>query len=186
MSIQSIVRRIIDTLEQLNIPYMLVGAFSSNAYGITRNTADADFVVQLDDASLAKIIESLGPEFRLIPQMSFETITATMRHVIEVPSENFKIELFLLNDDPHDQFRFQRRRKVDVVGAPAYLPSAEDVIITKLRWSRHGNRQKDLIDARDVIAVSGTQLDWPYIEQWCDQHGTRKLLDDLRRSINLS
>ena len=72
---------------------------------------------------------------------------------------------------------------MEVLGASGYLPSPEDVVITKLRWSRHGQRQKDLGDARDVIAVSGPQLDWRYVERWCDVHETRKLLDDLRRSI---
>lgn len=36
---------VIDALEELRIPYMLVGAFSSNAYSIARSTKDADFVV---------------------------------------------------------------------------------------------------------------------------------------------
>jgi hypothetical protein len=186
MTTQQIVREVIDTLEGLQIPYMLVGSLSSNFYGIARNTNDADFVVQLDEPSLTQLINRLGPNFRLVGQMSFETITATMRHVLESPSKNFKIELFLLSNDPHDQSRFNRRRKVEALGGAVFVPSPEDVLITKLRWSRQGNRRKDLDDARDVIAVSGPQLDWPYVEQWCNQHGTRKLLDDLHRSINLS
>jgi hypothetical protein len=174
---------VVDALEQLGVPYMLVGSFSSNAYGVARNTQDADFVVQLDRIGISQLAAKLWPDFQLDPQTSFETITATTRHVLNVPAEDFKVELFLLSDDPHDRARFERRRRMEVLGGPAYLPSPEDVVITKLRWSRHGNRQKELSDARDVIAVSGPQLDWAYIERWCDEHGTRKLLDDLRRSI---
>jgi hypothetical protein len=183
MTTQQIVQRVVDALEQLGVPYMLVGSFSSNAYGVARNTQDADFVVQLDRIGISQLAAQLGPEFQLDAQASFETITATTRHVLEVPAEDFKVELFLLSDDPHDRARFERRRRLEVFGGPAYLPSPEDVVITKLRWSRHGNRQKDLSDARDVIAVSGAQMDWAYVERWCDVHGTRKLLDDLRRSI---
>ena len=183
MTTREIVRRVVDALEQLGVPYMLVGSFSSNAYGVARNTQDADFVVQLDRITVSQLAAKLWPDFQLDPQTSFETITATTRHVLNVPAEDFKVELFLLSDDPHDRARFERRRRMEVLGGPAYLPSPEDVVITKLRWSRHGNRQKDLSDARDVIAVSGPQLDWAYIERWCDEHGTRKLLDDLRRSI---
>ncbi|MGA2443603.1 MAG: hypothetical protein ABSH08_21835 [Tepidisphaeraceae bacterium] len=183
MTTQQITRQVIDALEELGIPYLLVGSFSSNAYGVARNTHDADFVVQLGAIPISNLVAKLGADFQLIPQMSFETITATTRHVLEVPAEDFKVELFLLSNDPHDRARFERRRRLEVLGGPAYLPSPEDVVITKLRWSRHGNRQKDLSDARDVIAVSGPQLDWAYVERWCDEHGTRKLLDDLRRSI---
>jgi hypothetical protein len=184
MTTQQIVRRVVDCLEELGVPYMLVGSFSSNAYGVARNTNDADFVVQLNSISINQIASKLGPDFQLVPQLSFETITATTRYVLEAPADSFKIELFLLSNDPHDLSRFGRRQRVEMLGAPAYLPSPEDVVITKLRWSRHGQRQKDLSDARDVIAVSGPQLDWKYIEEWCDTHQTRQLLNDLRRSIS--
>ena len=56
---------VIKTLETLDIPYMLVGALSSNAYGIPRATKDADFVVQLAAGDLGKLTEQLGGEFLL-------------------------------------------------------------------------------------------------------------------------
>ncbi len=59
------------------------------------------------------------------------------------------------------------------------MPTAEDVIITKLRWAR----SKDRDDVRDVIAVQGDAIDWPYVHAWADQHGTRGLLDEIRASI---
>ena len=79
------------------------------------------------------------------------------------------MELFLLSQDPHDQSRFHRRRAVPLFGRHFWLPSPEDVIITKLRWARG----KDKDDARDVMAVQRDKLDWPYIE-------------DLRRCIRFS
>ena len=38
-------------------------------------------------------------------------------------------------------------------------------------------------DVRNVLTVQGDTLDWDYIHRWCDEHGTRELLDRLRRSI---
>ena len=26
-------------------------------------------------------------------------------------------------------------------------------------------------------------IDWPYIEGWCDKHGTRPLLERIRRTV---
>jgi hypothetical protein len=115
--------------------------------------------------------------------MSFETVTATGRYVIELRDHPLKIELFLLSDDPHDQERFARRRQRPLLGHPVFVPSAEDVIITKLRWSQQGRRHKDVDDVRNVLAVQGEYLDWPYIHRWCDQHGTRALLDEICRSL---
>jgi hypothetical protein len=45
-------------------------------------------------------------------------------------------------------------------------------------------REKDTADVRDVIAVQGDEaLDWEYIHGWCDVHGTRGLLEQIRDSI---
>ena len=65
-----------------------------------------------------------------------------------------------------------------------WLPSAEDVIVTKLRWAERAKRGKDYEDVRDVIAVQGdAALDWDYIHRWAAEHGTRTLLDQIRASI---
>jgi hypothetical protein len=57
------------------------------------------------------------------------------------------------------------------------------VVITKLRWAVQGQRGKDRDDVRDVLAVQGDRIDWAYVYAWCAQHGTRALLDEIRRSI---
>jgi len=105
----AIVVRFIEAFEQLGIPYLLVGSYSSNFYGRPRSTQDADFVVQISGDPIALLSKVLGSDFRIDPQMSFETITSTMRYVAENRASAFKVELFLLSDDEHDQMRFGRR-----------------------------------------------------------------------------
>ena len=58
------------------------------------------------------------------------------------PTDPFSIELFLLSDDAHDQERFARRRREQIARPRRLLPTVEDVIITKLRWS-HAGRQTE-------------------------------------------
>jgi hypothetical protein len=55
--------------------------------------------------------------------------------------------------------------------------------VTKLQWAFLANRPKDREDARDVIAVQSDRIDWDYVHHWCEQHGTRALLDEIRDSI---
>ena len=43
---------VIDALDALQIPYMVVGSFSTNFYGIPRATQDADIVVQLEPGAI--------------------------------------------------------------------------------------------------------------------------------------
>jgi hypothetical protein len=62
-----------------------------------------------------------------------------------------------------------------------YLPTAEDVIIQKLRWSRGAKRSKDFADVVAVLQVQGpARLDWAYIEEWCAKHQTLDLLAEAK------
>jgi len=60
-------------------------------------------------------------------------------------------------------------------GQPAYIPTAEDVVVMKVRW----HRAYDLEDAKAVVSAMANRLDWPYMQRWCDAHGTRAILDEL-------
>ncbi len=173
-------------LQRAGIPFMLVGSYSSNFYGIPRSTKDADVVVQLGGRDLERLADALPAGIEMDAQMSFETVTGTLRHILLVPGTAFKIELFLLSDDEHDQTRFARRREEEPwPGFVTSLPSPEDVIIQKLRWSKRGKRSKDFDDAVGVLAVQGQALDFPYLETWCARHGTTALLTEAREAARL-
>jgi hypothetical protein len=73
---------VIRVLQTHEIPYMLVGAFSSNAYGYPRATKDADIVIEYEEGVLRKICESLGNDFKLDPQTGFEIMTGSIRNII--------------------------------------------------------------------------------------------------------
>lgn len=181
MDANAVVVAVIRSLNAANIPFMLVGSLSSNAYGIERATKDADLVLQLGSMALSKIFSNLPAGFVLQSQIGLETITSTTRYRIDYTPLPFSIELFELSNDPHDQLRFANRRPTTFRGEPAFLPRPEDVVITKIRWfSIDPSRTKDIEDVRNVLAVQKpAKLDLPYIRQWTYQHGTRELFEKL-------
>lgn len=183
MDIQTAVVTMVDALSAEQIPYMLVGSFSTSYWGIPRSTKDGDFVIAAGSQPVKQLRERLGPSFRFDPQRSFESVSATMRRIVTVAETDIKIELFDLSQQPHDQERFARRVKAQWLGREVVIPTAEDVIVTKLYWALNAARGKDRDDARDVIAVQGDWLDFDYIYRWADEHGTRGLLDEIRQSI---
>lgn len=174
---------VIDALGDLAVPYMVVGSLATNLYGIPRSSQDADFVIYLESISLQDLAQRLGPALPIDPQPTFESVTGTICHHIRLPDPPFHIELFRLSEDPHDQARFQRRRQVHIGDRETFAPTAEDVLITKLRWALHAQRTKDSDDIRSVLSVQQGNLDWNYIHSWCDQHGTRELLDQIRQEL---
>ena len=173
--------KLIKAFDQAEVPYMIVGSYSSNFYGIPRSTKDADLVVHLPSSEWAKLPAMLPEGIELEDQMSFEMVTSTRRELLRVRDSLFQIELFRLSDDVHDQSRFARRQKVEIFpGTHVFLPSAEDVIVQKMRWSLGAKRPKDFADTVAVMQVQGQALDWPYIEKWCAEHGTLEVLAEAK------
>ena len=169
--------KLIVAFDLAEIPYMIVGSYSSNFYGIPRSTKDADLVVHLPSAEWAKLPHILPDGIEIEDQMSFEMVTSTRRELLRVKDSLFQIELFRLSDDPHDRSRFERRRRVEIFpNLEVFLPTAEDVVVQKLRWSAAAKRSKDFDDVVAVMKVQGRKLDWPYIENWCAEHGTLEVL----------
>ena len=173
------VSAILDILNEQNIPYTLVGSLSSNTYGESRSTKDADFVIQLDPDKRKALFSAFPPEFDIEDQVRFETITGHTRQFISIPSIPFEIELFDLSDEPFDQSRFERKIKTIMSGRTVWLPTPEDVVVQKLRWAKLGSRPKDLLDAQGIVRLRSETLDWDYIKNWCKQLSIEDKVDDL-------
>jgi len=180
VSIYDVAFAVVRALDELQIDYLLVGGIATMYHGFARTTDDVDFVIALESQRrLGELVQRLGPEYVLAPQTTFEVHTSNIYRTIEVVDSPIKIDIFFIADDPFDREQFARRCKLQLLEHPVYLPTAEDVIVTKLRWQR----PKDLVDATFIMGVKFDELDWDYISGWCERHGTRPLLDELRGKI---
>jgi len=175
-----IATQVVAALARTQMPHMVVGSFARNFHAFARATQDADIVLVADRAGLDRLLAELGPDFSLEAQGTFETNTGTFRQTLVHRETEFKTELFLLSNDPFDQERFRRKLAFTFNGHPSFVLTAEDVILSKLRWAR----PKDMEDIRDVMAVKGVEtLDWNHLHQWSTIHGTRARLDEIRARI---
>ena len=179
MRLEELACLVIETADKVGVDFMAVGAIAAGAYGIPRSTRDVDLLVSVAiPGNVERLIDALSPEIEFDPQIVFDTATWGRRHVGQckgVPP--LKVELFETFDDPFVNSEFARRREVFIpmLKRSTWLPTAEDVVVQKLRWGR----SKDLDDARDVLAVQGPEtLDMDYIRGWCQQHGTIERLQN--------
>ncbi|MFO0827027.1 MAG: hypothetical protein U0572_02670 [Phycisphaerales bacterium] len=182
---QECIESTLKALNALRIAHMITGSLASNVYGLPRMSKDADIVVSIEHRQLADLAASVRPALRLDAQQAFEGVTGTTRWSLVADGGAFEVELFELGDDAHDRARFARRRPIELYGIPTFIPTAEDVVVQKLRWAARGKRDKDIDDALNVLFVSGDALDWPYVRDWCDAHGSRELLESLRQRAGL-
>ena len=174
---------VIDALELAGLRYLIVGSLSSNFHGVPRATQDADFVVDVAAGDISRLAEALPATLVLESQAGFETVTGSLRYVIAAAGNPFICELFVHSDDPHDVERMRRRLRVSIIGRQTFVATAEDAIVTKLRWAALARRGKDVEDVRNIIAVRGDELDWGYVRQWTAAHGSITLLEEIRQSI---
>lgn len=184
MTIEQLALRVVQACETAGVEHMVTGAFAFNFYGIPRSTKDFDVVVDVRGRqAIAQIIRLLDDIVEFGDQLQFDTRTWGRRHIGRAKhGPIFQVELFELFDDPFvtEQFRRRLQLRSTQLGYTTWLPTAEDVIVQKIRWGR----SKDLDDARDVLAVQDpSTLDMAYVRQWCDTHGTAARLDDILFSL---
>jgi hypothetical protein len=89
MKSEEIVSSVLDGLDSVKIPYVLVGSFASNTYGVSRSTHDADIVVQTRPGQISELTKALGPAFELETQMQFETVTGTQKTLLRERESGF-------------------------------------------------------------------------------------------------
>jgi hypothetical protein len=184
MTIEEIALSVIKACETVGVDHMVTGAFAYNYYGIPRSTKDFDVVVDVRGGrAVSEIIKLLEDVIDFGNQVQFDTLTWGRRHIGRAKQGPvFQVELFELFEDAFviEQFRRRRQLRSAQLQHATWLPTAEDVIVQKIRWGR----SKDLDDARDILAVQGPEtLDIPYIENWCSTHGTSARLGEIIASL---
>ena len=186
------------TMERLEVPYVVIGAFAGVSYGITRVTADVDIVVDLDETHILALAEAyLPPRFYADPEQMRESIRLGVIFNIIDTTEGRKVDLIPLTMKPGYDWALQNRIRRDVPlpgegSFRAWFARPEDVIVGKLMAWREGRSFKHEQDIRDMlIAVRlGDDLeltemfDVNNVNQWIPQLGpdVQQLWERIKRS----
>jgi len=171
---QEFFRRVLETLEQFQIPYMVVGSVGAMLHGRPRLTNDVDVVVELERAKIAGIITSFPlPEFYVPPAQVIHTELDRRGSFNIIHAETgSKVDLIIRKDTPHGREEFLRRRREPFApGFDCMSARPEDVIIGKLRYYKQGGSEKHLQDISGMLEVSGDQIDMDYLRNWALETG---------------
>ena len=175
---------LVDCLHRLNqtgVTYYLTGSMASNYWGIPRTTHDLDFVVQLPISAVPLIVQEFSGDFYIEE--------AAMRAAYQPPHQfnaidtrsALKVDFWLSKPEAFNREMLQRRVKVTLFGEPAWIATAEDVILHKLIWNRISPSERQLGDAAGVVAVQADDLDKNYLRHWAQE---LKLTDELERLLS--
>ncbi len=166
---QQAVKNIIGILDEVNVPYMIVGSYAASIHGLSRATHDLDLVVALAFDSLPALLERLGDEFYWDTDAAMRAIqNAEMFNAIHLAS-GLKVDFWVLADNDFANTQFERRRQVDFDGALCWVASAEDTILSKMMWYNMSHSERQLSDIKAIIPVCADKLDIEYILCWAQK-----------------
>jgi hypothetical protein len=158
-----------DCLRRLNrtgVIYYLTGSMASNYWGIPRSTHDVDFVVQLPVASVPVIVREFSDHFYIEEKAVHAAFEPPHQFNAIDTRSALKVDFWLAKSDPFDQEMLSRRQQITLFGEPAWISTAEDVILHKLFWNQISPSDRQLGDAAGVLAVQAEALDKTYLNQW--------------------
>lgn len=139
-------------------------------------TRDIDLVVTFELAKVNQFIDALGADFHA----DAVAITAALRdgrpwniiHVFSVA----KIDLIPRKDTAYRRTEFERRRRVELARVPLWIVSIEDLILSKLEWSRESRSEQQRHDVAQLLEAPHDQA---YLNEWSTRLGLDGLLKEV-------
>ncbi|HEY3761620.1 MAG TPA: hypothetical protein VGN23_07725 [Verrucomicrobiae bacterium] len=175
---------LVDCLRRLNrtgVTYYLTGSMASNYWGIPRTTHDLDFVIQLPTSAVSRIVQEFSGDF-YIDEAAVRSANQPPYQFNAIDTRSaLKVDFWLPKPEPFDREMLRRRIQVTIFGEPAWIATAEDVILHKLVWNQMTPSDRQLGDAAGVVAVQAESLDKNYLKQWARE---LNLTRDLERVLN--
>ncbi len=176
-----ITQLIAKVFDRLQIPYLIGGSLASSLHGIPRATQDVDMIAGLKSQHVTTLVKALETAFYIDPNMIHEAIQhGSSFNVIHLDSM-FKIDIFVLQDDPSSRAEMSRRELYkfsDESEQGLFLATAEDIIIRKLYWFQlgGGSSERQWNDVLGVLQVQKDKLDYSYLQQGARKMGVETLL----------
>jgi hypothetical protein len=172
--------QILDTLEEVGIPSMIVGSFASGFHGEFRATQDADIVIDPTPEQLRAFLARVRDDFYVSAEAAAEALARRTQFNLVHFETAWKIDLIVRKERPFSRMEFERRQEGSVGDHSAAINSPEDVILSKLEWAKISRSERQVRDAAGVVAAWGDALDWDYLDRWAEELSVSDLLAQLR------
>jgi hypothetical protein len=144
-------------LEELEIPYVVIGGFAATMYGTTRATFDIDIVVNMDEGDMQRLASAYpSPRYYADPgQMQKATQMGDSFNIID-STLGAKADLFPLTMDLRYEPAFinRVRQTIDIPERGAvkvWAARPEDVIIGKLMAWEEGRSDRHTSDIYEMM-----------------------------------
>jgi hypothetical protein len=173
-----VLRIVGERLTTLQLPYMLSGSLALAFYATPRMTRDIDLVVAIAVTEVAALVRTFEHDFHIDAEEAYAAVAGQRMFNLMHLASGIKVDLIVRKDEPYRRTEFDRRRRIRIGDFDAWLVSREDLILSKLVWSKASRSE---LQRRDVIALlDSPDLDRGYLEHWARELGVWAELEQQR------
>lgn len=172
MSLSSLLKTVVEALEECGIPFMLTGSIAGAYYALPRATQDADLVVDPSADQLDSLVQLLRNRGLYVSETAAaEALRERGQFNAIDPKMGWKIDLIIRKDRSFSVLEFSRRLPGTVEGVEVALTSLEDLILAKLEWAGMGDSDLQRRDVLQLTEAGWDHLDRTYISKWATALG---------------
>jgi hypothetical protein len=160
----SFFNKIVDVLNENNIPYMLSGSIAMGVYIVPRATRDFDFVIHLQPKDIDGFVANFKDGYYCnINSVKDAVRQQSLFNIIDHAS-GYKADFVILKNEDFRQEEFNRRVEMEYLGKSVYLVTVEDLLLSKLIWIQVLQSAIQIQDIKNLAELD--TLDWEYINKW--------------------
>lgn len=158
---EKILARLSATLNESNLPYMIIGGQAVLLYGEPRLTRDIDITLGVGIDHLDALLLTIKKiPLRSLPEDVAAFVNKTM--VLPAIDESTGVRVdFIFSFTSYETQAISRANHIRILGQDVSFASVEDLIIHKI----FAGRPRDMEDVR-IILLKNQDIDTRYIENW--------------------
>lgn len=184
MEPSDLLRKAVEVLEELGVPYFVTGSTATIFYGEPRFTIDLDVVVHLRQDQVPDLVEKLTPEFYVDEESARLAISRRSMFNAVLSGTGFKIDFIVSAGRLFDLQRFARARRVrPEPDYEASFASPTDIILSKMLFYQQGGSDKHIRDIAGVFKVSGDEVEMEHLEKWVEKLGLEEVWAEVRKRL---
>jgi hypothetical protein len=156
--LESALLEITSILDDLRVPYVLIGGLAVSLWGEPRSTLDIHLSLSVEPADFDSTVAALSARMCPLPQDALAFARETRVLPVE-SSQGVRADL-IFAALPAELEAIRRARPMQVGGGMVNVASLEDLILMKLV----SEREKDAEDARRLLVRFKGKIDRDYLE----------------------
>jgi hypothetical protein len=168
-----LVKFVVEKLEDLDVPYAIVGSLASCIWGEPRLTPVIDIVLDARPFHSERIAAAFSEvEFVKSSTDIHDEISSSGQFHLIHPASGIRIVFMTAGRTAWAAAQLSRRKRVPLFAdLSASVAAPEDVILGKLVYYRDGGSELHLRDVASILKVSDAMIDRNYVERFARRFG---------------